>query len=85
MNITTAHTPRTLVMLRSMTGKAVHIEGALGETLCDGVGASRGNRQWFSAGKMLLIGIVLYYLMVMGSSIMFGDMIQSATETVASS
>ena len=34
--------------------------------------------QWYSAGKMLAIGVLIFILVLLGSSIMFGEMIESS-------
>ncbi len=41
--------------------------------------------QWYSAGKMIIVALIIYFLVVVGSSMMFGDMIQGAMQTIATS
>ena len=46
---------------------------------------SRGDdkvAQWYLAGKMLAVGIMIYILVTVGSSIMFGGMIKGAVEQI---
>jgi len=40
--------------------------------------------QWNLAGKMLLVGMIIYLMIAIGSSMMFGGMIESAMSTLAS-
>ncbi|MBN2043141.1 MAG: hypothetical protein JW754_05035 [Candidatus Aenigmarchaeota archaeon] len=39
--------------------------------------------QWNMAGKMLLVAIIMYFLVAMGSSFMFADLISKAISTIA--
>lgn len=41
--------------------------------------------QWYSAGKMIIVALMIYFLVVVGSSMMFGGMIEGAMATIASS
>ncbi len=40
--------------------------------------------QWYSAGKMIIVALIIYFLVVVGSSMMFGGMIESAMQTIVS-
>jgi hypothetical protein len=37
---------------------------------------------WYSAGKMLLVGIMIYVMVAVGTSMLFGEMIGGAIETI---
>jgi hypothetical protein len=39
--------------------------------------------QWYTAGKMLIIAVVMYFLVALGASTMFGDLISSAVESIS--
>lgn len=38
--------------------------------------------QWFTAGKMMIVGLIIYAMVAIGSSMIFGDMIQGAMSTI---
>ena len=37
---------------------------------------------WYSAGKMLLVAVSMYFLVAMASTLMFGEMITAAVESI---
>ncbi len=39
--------------------------------------------QWYSAGKTIIVALIIYSLVAVGSSMMFGDMIQNAMSTLS--
>jgi hypothetical protein len=39
--------------------------------------------QWYTAGKMLVIALSMYFLVAMGASLMFGELITQAVESIA--
>ncbi|MEM5871318.1 MAG: hypothetical protein QW051_00425 [Candidatus Aenigmatarchaeota archaeon] len=39
--------------------------------------------QWYLAGKMLVLAIVMYFLVAIGASTMFGDLIEQAVSSIA--
>jgi len=39
--------------------------------------------QWYTAGKMLIIAVSMYFLVAVGASAMFGDLIRQAIESIA--
>lgn len=41
--------------------------------------------QWYSGGKMLIVGLMIYFIVVMISTTMFGGMIDGAMDTIRSS
>ena len=41
--------------------------------------------QWYSAGKMIIVGLVIYLLVAIGTSLMFGGMIDSALRGIVTS
>ncbi len=38
---------------------------------------------WYSAGKMLIVAVTMYFLVALGASIMFGGMIEQAVSSIA--
>ena len=41
--------------------------------------------QWYSAGKMIIVGIIIYLLVAIGTSMLFGGMIDSALKGIIAS
>lgn len=39
--------------------------------------------QWYTAGKMLIIAVSVYFLVALGASAMFGDLIENAVSSIA--
>jgi len=38
--------------------------------------------QWYSAGKMIIVAVMVYFMVAVGSSMMFGGMIESAVRSL---
>jgi len=38
---------------------------------------------WYSAGKMLVVAVSMYFLVAIGASVMFGGLIEQAVSSIA--